>query len=295
MRRVAMAWTLLACAWAGPRVALAGCPRFATRIDLQQAADEAMDAFRTADQERFDSARMRAFNALQCMTEALEPVDAGRFHGLMALHYSMDEDDAGIVAAFRASLATGAWAFPGDFVPPDHPLVVGYGAALTQPGAQLREVRVLRYGQITVDGLPVPQAPSDRPCILQELAFDGSVRHTAYVEAAGSLPDWATPPVVVPLVPEPPPPTMAEIAAGPIRTRPPTLRRVALCSVTALTAGTAGVLYAAAWNRHGAYVDPATPYADLDRLDRETSTYTWTALGVGVGALGLTAATVFTW
>ncbi|MCB9779913.1 MAG: hypothetical protein H6742_15220 [Alphaproteobacteria bacterium] len=269
----------------------AACETPVDSLALEQAVSTAHAAFQSMDGAELQRQREALLEALPCADRALPPSLAAGVHSVDALVAFVLEDDARVVNSLRSALRADP-AFTLDPILPssDHPLHArleaarGLGAGAEQP---LREAADTRF---IVDGHVRAEAPADRPTVLQQQQQEGLVVATVYLSARAPLPDWASP------TPGPVGPTTAgEAAALPADSSPRGRRPWALVAATGATAAAAGGLYALAASKHGTFMDPTTPYADLEGLRTQANTFTWTAVGLGVASLGLGTAVAVTW
>ncbi len=258
------------------RAAVADCDAPTIRAEVAQAVAQAHEAFASMDRDGFQAARGHALERLACLCEELAGSDAASFHSMMALGAFLEQDDAAAVNALRAAFAANSgYTLPTALLPEGHPLLLQASVARSMaPGAT---TPLPEDDLITTDGQELDQRPTDRPCILQRLAFDGEVRNTAYLAIDADPPDWALPAEILP--------------TDPVARR----RRLILVGTTAAAALAAGSLYAAALLKHQGFVDPQTPYDELPGLQRRANGYAWTSAGLGVVSLGLGLGLMVTW
>jgi len=277
--------------------AWAACPDGTTRFDLDQALDAGRTSFRSGDLLKYGTARMKAFAALDCLVEPLEPGDAGMFHLVIAGGAWLEQEDDVALVALRSAYAIDGWLPPDDFAPEGSGFNSIVDAAREAGAGGTRGILVPAHGQITVDGTQTEFAPVDRPAILQEILFDGAIRRTYYLQADAPLPGWADPANA----PPPPPPKTVEAPPVPVAPKvkvphaPRRGLRLFLVTASAASAVTSAATWVTARSRHDAFVDPTTDYTDLDRLDHENAVYSYTALGTGIATLGLATTCVLTW
>lgn len=285
-----------------PGDAWAACARRTTRGDLLEALDDARDAVRDANEAAFQGARNQAWNTLECLVEPIEPADAGRFHEMMAFNAMIENDPEEVLHSLRSAVAIDTWAMPQDLMPPDHFIWSTLRAAREAEPGGARGIAILKHGQILVDGANVEFAPVDRPCILQEVAFDGAVRRSFYMVTGAPLPGWAEPPVIpvssaapVQVASFVPPSAVQAVTEVEERDRGPGVRHIALLSATGVAAVVSGVSWAMADSRRDAFTSSSTPYEDLASLDSENARFTWIFVGTGAAAAGLGLTCILTW
>ncbi len=272
-RTRALALAALLCT---PGLARAECEQSVQRADIALGAQAAIEAFRQLDRDGFAAGRDQLLAGLPCLAEPLQPGDAASVHGLMALSAFLDKDDGASVANLHAALRSDpGFDLPADLFPDGHPLRLHLQVARSlQPGV-LRPLPVPSDGAVTVDGAEASHAPGDRPSLLQWTAAELEVRDTRYLTVGGPMPDWGP----VPELPD----------------APPDRRPWALVGGAGASALAAGGLYMLAAGRHTRFLDPTTPYGELEGLRTQANAMTVASAGAGVLTVGFGTMAVLRW
>jgi hypothetical protein len=259
-----------------PAFADEGCPAPTGRAQLVLEVEQAQQAFRQLDRDGFAAARERLQGALPCLSEPLQPGDAARIHGLMALDAFLAKDDGRSVANLHAALrADPDFDLPRDLFPEGHPLRLHLHVARSLQPGMVRPLPQPPEGVVTVDGVPAERAPGDRPSVLQWTIQDAQVRDTAYLDIGAAMPPWGP-------IPEP------ERDRGP-------QHPWGLLGAAGGSAALAGGLYALASMSHTRFVDSETHYEQLPALRSRANGLTVAAGGTGLLAAGLGVAAVLRW
>ena len=165
--------------------------------------------------------------------------------------------------------------------PEGHPMRAVFDAAT--PGAE--RFALAPGGEVAwyeVDGRRQPDAPADRPFVLQRFRADGAVLSTAAATRESYVPDEQPEPepVAEPLPVEP----MPEPSRG---------ARIGLGVSAGVLALGAGAAFTAAALAHDKYWDPATPPDHLARLQTTTNAATIGGAVLAAGAVGCATGAVF--
>lgn len=234
---------------------------------LDKALEGAEKAFADLDDVGFrDRVNEVAGILLPCVSQALPPATAARYHRVMALHLFTIGDEASARSALDAAkLADPTYVFEASLLPDSHPLVEHYTGS--EPDDKTRNVPEPRVGSIAFDGTVDRARSKTLPALVQLFDEQGLSQSTGYLGPRESLP--------------------------PYRAIPRQRTTLILSSGGALVAS--GTLYALAWAQRGnllaAAQDPTTGKDTLDSKRNRTnalvlgsSAFLGISIGTGVGA-----------
>lgn len=260
-----------------PALALCDKPSDVSSISVDVSTAEV--AMASLDDDTFNASVADARTALSCLAMPLNPIDAASYHVLMALDAFMGGrlDDA--ARSFRTVLAiTPTFRLPAAIAPTGGPLEKILDVARAQNVSEPQALPAFD-GIVLIDGVRALVRPGGRPCILQLVSAKGVVSATYYLAPADELPRWD------------PPPTAFQKALPKLRAKP----SVPLAIAAGTTAAAAVALDVFGSTRHDAYLDPATPYDQLDALRLESDGSLAASIGLGVAAVALTTFTFLRW
>lgn len=270
-------------------LARAACDAPVPVTSLMAAVGRAQGAMSMADLSGVEVEIRRGAQALPCVAEPFTPLDAASYHGLMGLAAFIDGSDAaGEDAFFAAYMALPTYRLSESVAPPDGPL-----DALLAKGRQKADARrkadaaataavasLPPYdGTVLIDGTRAFVRPVDRPCMLQLVRRDGTLERTAYLLPKDPLPKWD------------PPPTFGARLVPEVRKKPSVPFGIAAGG----TVVAAGVLYGLGGAAHDRYLDPTTPYEDLDGLEAQTNAALASSIVLGVAGAVLGTVTFLEW
>jgi hypothetical protein len=232
------------------------------RVD--ELVEQADAAFRQLDAQGLSAAHTALMSELPCVSEPLTAELVAGVHQVEALaRFAAGQPST---AAWRSTLAAwGAFQLDPVLAPEGHPLRMELDAARTLPEGDFEG---LREG-LLVDGREGHERALDRPVLVQDS------RLSWYL-----LESQATPLELAPVVSDPP--RRDRLAIG-------------LSGAAVGTAVVAGGLYTGAWRTRAVYLDPATPYTELDALRARTNVLSTSSGVVGGLALGLAVGGGLAW
>lgn len=150
--------------------------------------DAAESAFAHLDAVAFDTGMHRAELDLPCLAEPLPPVQAARWHRLVALRLYGRGDEAGARLALAAARAADPFGvLPAALLPPGHAARALELAATGLDGAT--HARPPRRGALVFDGQYGLGRPTERPVVCQ-LVVSGEVRSSTYLAPGQPLPPY---------------------------------------------------------------------------------------------------------
>jgi len=279
------ALTLLAAVAASAQEVPEGCVSEPVGVDgVYEAIELAQMSFGAGDDATFLDAAQYAQLVLPCLQEPLTRRMAADWHRLMGLVALVQQDEPGAQRAFAAARTIE----PYYRLPPSlNRESLGVEAAYQALPVDTVATQEILSGGIQLDGRPARERPVDLPTIAQVFRDDGSVQQTAWVPPGASLPDYA---IAAPTA------GIAAIEIDPLPTgpRPKHLSKPLLGGAGGALV-TSGLLFAAASASHARFADPATPYADLNSLEKRTNSLTTASAVAGVVGLGLGVGVVATW
>lgn len=259
--------------------ALAICDGTANVSSISANVSSAQLAMAGLDTDDFAAAVADARVALGCVTTPLNPLDAAAYHTLMGLDAFMGGKEDSAARSFQTVLAiTPDFQLPAIIAPANGPLAAIIGKARTLPASTVESLPPFD-GIVRVDGVTSFTRPNDRPCVLQLVTTKGIVSNTYYLAPGDALPRWA------------PPPTAFQRVLPKLREKP----SIPFAIAAGTTAAAAGTLYALGGTWHADYLDPATPYENLDGLRAQSDAALGTSIALGIAAAALTTVTIVHW
>jgi hypothetical protein len=280
----------LVAALLSPAARAADCPAAVYTGDLELTWSRMADAFARGEPDALRGQAASMWAKLPCLAEPLRPSAAARLHGAVALEaFDARHDDPWMLDQLSGAIQS-ALTLDDRF---DFP------AAMADAVADARAVPLPDWppealdpgARVKVDGVEMTSVPLNRPVVLQHLDGDGGARSTRYLRVGDPFPRELLP--------------RSAATTGPVSAVGATIeaehlaverrRRVALTASTGAAAAGAVALFGLAAARQAAFLDPATPYGDLDPLARTADALSWGGLGLGLGAAGLGVVTAVTW
>lgn len=259
--------------------ALALCDGATNVSSISADVSAAQLAMAGLETDAFAAAVADARLALGCVTSPLNPLDAAAYHTLMGLDAFMGGKEDSAARSFQTVLAiTPDFQLPALIAPAHGPLASIIDTARTLPASAVEALPPFD-GIVRVDGVTSLTRPKDRPCILQLVSAKGVVSNTYYLAPGEALPRWA------------PPPTAFQRVLPKLREKP----NVPFAIAAGTTAAAAGTLYALGGTWHAQYLDPTTPYEDLDGLRAQSDTALGASIALGIAAAALTTVTIVHW
>lgn len=264
--------------------ARAACTGAVTLDQLSAGLRQAEAAFAASDAPQFLRATASAREALPCLAEPLTPGVAAAWHRADALERIVSpqaEERPAMLAALRAmSNADPGYQFPRTLAPEGSVLPSLLEEAEALPPAERVRVEVPDRTLLLFDGQPGREWAGGLPVLVQVMWRDDlSVHLTLALGPGQAMPDLAALGAL-------PPPIVSDARLS----RPATLAAAGGALALSLVAG--GALGWGEANR-AAFHDPATDYAAVPGLVDRSHALSFTAIGAGVGAVGLGALVVF--
>lgn len=267
-----------------------GCISDPVGVDgVYEAIELAQMSFGAGDDGTFLDAAQYAQLVLPCLQEPLTRRMAADWHRLMGLVALVSQDEPGAQRAFAAARTIE----PNYRLPPSlNRESLSVDAAYQALPIEAVATEEILSGGIQLDGRPARERPIELPTLAQVFRDDGSVQQTAWVRPGEPLPDYAIalPTAGIAAI------QIEPLAAEPLPTgpRPKHISRPLLGGAGGAIV-TSGLLFAAASVSHERFADPATPYADLNGLEKRTNSLTTASAVAGVVGLGLGVGVVATW
>ncbi len=259
--------------------ALALCDRPSDVSSISVDVSTAQLAMASLDDETFAASVRDARATLLCLATPLNPLDASSYHVLMALDAFMGGKPEDSARSFRTVLAISpTFRLPAAIAPAGGPLEKALDAARAQNVSEPQALPAYD-GIVLIDGVRALVRPTGRPCILQLVTTKGVVSATYYLGTDDELPRWA------------PPPTALQKALPKVRSKP----SVPFAIAAGATAAAAVAIDVYGSTRHDAFLDPATPYDQLDALRVESDGSLAASIGLGVASAALTTFTFLRW
>lgn len=241
-------------------------------VQLEAVLVDAEVAYERLDLAGFRDAADDARRMLPCLSEAVMPPMAARYHRVRGMAAFVDRDRREAREAFAAARALEpAWRFPSTMVPEGNPLLEDYGA-LPLDGGRYEKVAPPAEGRISFDGLPTRMRPRDWPTVVQIFDASGGVRTTRWVRPGDAVPRYEA--------------SDGVLVEERLRSSRATDARVPLLVGAGAGLVASGVLWAMAADAHADYAD-GTDWADMDR-DRVRGNR------LGAAAIGVSAASAAT-
>lgn len=213
------------------------CEEGVTTVTVERALMDAEVAWGRMDVPGFRAAAEDARRMLPCLSDALYPSTAARYHRMRGMLAFVERDQAEARRDFAAARALEpAWRFPESIAPDGHPVLEDY-TALALDGARYQRVAPPARGRITFDGLPTSLRARDWPTVVQVFDADGGVATTRWLRPTDALPVY-----------EPGPPTPDSLARG---GRAPSVPLLAAAGVGLVASGALGVVAYDAWGQEG--------------------------------------------
>jgi len=259
--------------------AFAACDKPSDASAISANASAAQLAMASLDMDALAKSVAEARGALACLASPINPLDAASYHALMGIDAFNGGDMDAATVSFQAAIAsTPDFRLPAIIAPVGGPLdaIVAKARGMVSLGSL---VLPPYDGIILVDGVSSVTYPRDRPWILQLVSRKGEVTDTRYLAPGDELPRWA------------PPPTAFQRVLPKLREKP----NVPFAIAAGTTAAAAGTLYALGGTWHADYLDPATPYEDLDGLRAQSDTALGASIALGIAAAALTTVTIVHW
>lgn len=250
------------------------CAQGWTAVELEAVLVDAEVAYERLDLVGFRAAASDARRMLPCLSEAVMPPMAARYHRVRGMSAFVDRDRKEAREAFAAARALEpAWRFPTTMVPEGNPLLEDYGA-MPLDGGRYEKVPPPAEGRISFDGLPTRMRPQDWPTVVQIFDASGGVRTTRWVRPGDALPRYSE--SDGPLVEER---LRSSRSVGPGA-------RVPLLAGAGAGLVASGVLWALAADAHADYTDGD----DFETMDRDRVR----GNRLGAAAIGVSAASAAT-
>lgn len=260
---------------------VSGCQEAVDSAAIGKLIEDIEYAYLQLDEEGLRVAGDGMITALACLNEPLGWTDAAGVHRALGIHHFVFGDVEGAELSFAAARSIEPnYRFSSNLVPEGNPLRQTY---MAMPLERRRvEAAPPAEGRLTFDGREGLERTTSWPTILQVFDVDGSVRATRYLTPGEPLPDYPLRPV-------------ANIDGDDLNKGRFTLRWPPRPGL-AIGAGAAAVIAGGAWawaaHTEDVYLDPTTPYADLDALRARANGLTVVSWGLGAGAVGMGAGAI---
>lgn len=259
--------------------ALAGCDTPSDVSAISVDVSSAQLAMASLDVEAIGRSAADARQVLPCLAVAINPMEAAAYHGLMGLDSFVAGDEEASLLSFRSAISVMPdYRLPPIIAPAGGPLDAVLSAARTAVPSETKALPPFD-GIVLIDGSRAFVRPMGRPVIIQLVTKSGKVSETHYVGAPDDLPRWD------------PPPTAFQRILPTVREKP----SVPIGIAAASTAVCAGTLYALGGAWHEQYLDPSTPYGELDGLQTRTNAALGGSIALTVAATALTTFTFVRW
>lgn len=166
-----------------------GCAEATPVSTWSEALDGVETAFGRMDAAGFDAGMHRAALDLPCLGGPLPPVQAARWHRLVALRLYARGDEAGARLALAAARAADPYGVvPAALLPAGHEARAIELDAVGLDG--VARARPPRRGDLVFDGQYGLARPTERPVVCQ-LVVDGEARRSTYLAPGQPLPPYA--------------------------------------------------------------------------------------------------------
>ena len=217
--------------------------------------------------------------AVECLDVPIAVEVAAELYRLEALGAFLDRDMDGATVAFGAAKALEPNTKLSEVAAPSgHPIDKLWTAAHAAVG-EVVSLDVPEGGEAWVDGRAGSARPFERPTVVQLLDPDGLVVESNYLIVGATNPDWSH---HVFTLAEPEPVLVERGHSG----------RLVLGLVAGGAALVSSGLYANAASTRANFLNPNTPYKDLDKYRRQTNGLAAASGAFGLGALGLGVASI---
>ncbi len=260
----------------------AECEQRSTLSQIAASLNAAESSYTGMDLPGFNETRDRVLGMLECLGEPLNKADAAAFHRVIALDGYLQSKPERTVAAYRTVLALQpGFALSSNIAMPGNPLHERFEEAARLGPGEMTALYPPAGTVLFVDSVMATERPSERPCILQLTAADGTILWTGYLNEGEANPDWTTLDLQLPE------------DVGPLSGTKivPTGPNVPLLASAGGAALLAGGLYGVAYASSKKYDDPDNPDIetpdDLYALRRKTNAMVYTSAGLGALAVAL--------
>jgi hypothetical protein len=254
-----------------PVAAAAPCTDSVEPAALVAHANSAQSAFGTMDGGAFKESTERLLTELPCSASSLSPQQAAQIHLTLGLGAFLEGDEAGTVASFQAAQAADPELELGAWLPETHPVRLDWRfAARLEPAPPLL---LAPPEPLIVDGRIEDELIPGQPAVLQHMQA-GSLEHTLLWQGE-TLPEWAP---------------LAEPGLS-----PELQRRLVLGATTLALAGGSSALLVTSASAKARFVDPSTPYEDLEALERRANLAGGAAIGGAILTAGVGLTLAGTW
>jgi hypothetical protein len=251
-----------------------GCDEVVTADALMDDTDAAREAFLAMDAGGFSAAMEALEGGVPCLEEALSPAQAAQVHIASALAGFLARDEQVTIAAFQAARAADPTLDLSRWVPASHPVTMEFRLAERLDQEPPTALDTAAEVTLWIDGVPGEALVLTRPSVLQ-LERAGQIVDSALWTPGPPLPEWA------PLAPE--------------RIPPEIRRRLWLGGSAAVATAGSAALFILSSGAHTRFLDPSTPYEELDELERAADLTSAFGIGAGAVAGGLATALVLRW
>lgn len=209
---------------------------------------------------------------VECLAEALSPVQAAELHRTFGLRAYLGQQTEDAKDAFSSARAADPdYVYPFWLVPERHEIRELYGAA--EPDLAVLPVLPAKSGSLRFDGVEGTERPMFRPTVVQVFDDEGQVQASAWLRPTDALPPYEEArPVLPPLI-------------GASRTA-----RTTLLVSSGVAVVTAGAAYGLSGLANSRFRD-ATDRESLFSTQRSANTFVYTsAISGGVAVATLTGA-----
>ena len=166
-----------------------------TADQLEDLAIESLEQYAKMDKEGFLAARKDLRKKLPCVQDIISPAQAGLIHQVEMLHY-FPQDIRNFAGHAQAAYVDGITGVTTGLVQDEHFMHQWGKVAVSRQLSDKKELESAFLADIYIDGVLGSSVSTDLPYIFQVYGNNGQVLQTTLVTTGGSVPEYATYPVV---------------------------------------------------------------------------------------------------